>query len=298
MDCASFSSRPAWAYSTDVEQAVSVREPLPPTYHIAGVGHMNTWGQQTSELYLALVATTAQLAGARHLLIANEVNPADITGALKDLRIPYLVTNGNHTVGRWLEFFGPRTFAVDDGPLRLVAFNDRPDQSWGDVEDLLVGRPGASSRVVVAYEGYAPVDMIRRSGVDLLLTGTAPAITRTARTFRRAPCGMRAPTQETMRWIAMNHGGFSPTVTATNSMVQEIQGLGPRPARRYWSFPAQGPHRCALSIRSRTTAARRQSPRQSSTKPVSNSKRATSLRAPRRRRLRHRRQSSAKLYLR
>ena len=228
------------AYPTDVEQAVSVREPLPPTYHIAGVGHMNTWGQQTSE-YLALVATTAHLAGARHLLIANEVNPAYITGALKDLRIPYLVTNGNHTVGRWLEFFGPRTFAVDDGPLRLVAFNDRPDQSWRDVEDLLVGRPGASSRVVVAYEGYAPVDMIRRSGVDLLFDGHSTGDHPNRADFPPGTLQMRAPTQETMRWIAMNHGGLAPAVTATNGLVQEIQGLGATSSVPLLEFPRTGP---------------------------------------------------------
>jgi hypothetical protein len=228
------------AYPTVVEQAVSVREPLPSSYHIAGVGHMNTWGQQTSE-YLARVAETAQLAGARHLLIANDVNPLYIAGALRNLRIPYLVTNGNHTVGRWLEFFGPRTFAVDDGPLRLVAFNDRPDQSWRDVEDLLVGRPGATSRVVVAYEGYAPVEMIRRSGVDLLFDGHSTGDHPNRAEFPPGTLQMRAPTQETMRWIAMNHGGLSPTVTATSGTVQEIQGLGAKSGVPLLEFPRTGP---------------------------------------------------------
>jgi hypothetical protein len=201
---------------------------------------MNTWGQQTSE-YLARVAETAQLAGARHLLIANDVNPLYIAGALRNLRIPYLVTNGNHTVGRWLEFFGPRTFAVDDGPLRLVAFNDRPDQSWRDVEDLLVGRPGATSRVVVAYEGYAPVEMIRRSGVDLLFDGHSTGDHPNRAEFPPGTLQMRAPTQETMRWIAMNHGGLSPTVTATSGTVQEIQGLGAKSGVPLLEFPRTGP---------------------------------------------------------
>lgn len=228
------------AHPTDVEQAVSVREPLPPAYHIAGVGHMNTWGQQTSE-YLAQVAATAQLAGARHLLIANEVNPVYITGALKELRITYLVTNGNHTVGRWLEFFGPRTFAVDDGPMRLVAFNDRPDQSWRDVEDLLVGRAAATSRVVVAYEGYAPVDMIRRSGVDLLFDGHSTGAHPNRADFPPGTLQMRAPTQETMSWIAMNHQGISPAVTAVSDVpLLEFPRAGPAPLRVEYSHPNDG----------------------------------------------------------
>ena len=45
-------------------------EPLGESFFIAGCGHMNTWGQQTSE-YLAKCAELAQLAGARTLLIAN-----------------------------------------------------------------------------------------------------------------------------------------------------------------------------------------------------------------------------------
>ena len=50
-------------------QAVCVRPPLPKEYHVAGCGHMNTWGQQTAE-YLTRVAEVTELAGARTLVIA------------------------------------------------------------------------------------------------------------------------------------------------------------------------------------------------------------------------------------
>jgi hypothetical protein len=49
-------------------------------------------------------AEVAQLAGVRTLLVADEVNAAYVSGALSDLRIPYVVSRGNHTMPRWSDF--------------------------------------------------------------------------------------------------------------------------------------------------------------------------------------------------
>lgn len=148
-------------------QAVCVRPPLPENYHVAGCGHMNTWGQQTAE-YLARVAEVAELAGARTLLIANEVNAAYVSGALLDLRIPYVVTAGNHTMSRWSEFYGASSRARDDGPMRIVDFGRWPYESWAEVESLFRSAPKATNRVIVCYEGFAPIGLIKEQNINLL----------------------------------------------------------------------------------------------------------------------------------
>src|SRR5262249_8713029 len=133
-------------------QAVCVRPPLPAAFHIAGCGHMNTWGQQTAE-HLARVAELSHLAGARTLLIANEVNAAYVSGALADLRMPYVVTRGNHTMARWSDFFGMTSRSHDDGTMRIVDFGRWPYESWDEAHALFRNRPSTTNRVLVCYEG-------------------------------------------------------------------------------------------------------------------------------------------------
>jgi hypothetical protein len=148
-------------------QAVCVRPSLPESFHVAGCGHMNTWGQQTAE-YLARVAEVAELAGARTLLIANEVNAAYVSGALLDVRMPYVVTAGNHTMPRWSEFFGASSRAHDDGPMRIVDFGRWPYESWTEVESLFRSAPKATNRVIVCYESFAPIGLIKEQNIKLL----------------------------------------------------------------------------------------------------------------------------------
>jgi hypothetical protein len=222
-------------YQAELAQSVAVREPLPEKFHIAGVGHMNTWGQQTSE-YLAKVATMAQLAGARTFMIANEVNAIYIAGAMKDLRIPYLAARGNHSMARWDDFFGPRTFAMDDGPQRFVVFNDLPDQSWRDPGDLLAAREAATNRVLLAYEAFMPIAAIEQSRVDLLFDGHSDENHPDRAKFPAGLLHMRAPGQETMRWIAMDRQGLDPRARTTLDVpVLNIPHDGPAPLRAEYS---------------------------------------------------------------
>jgi len=222
------------------EQAVCVSPSLPAEFHIAGCGHMNTWGQQTAE-YLTRVADLAQLAGARTLLIANEVNPAYISGALRDLRIPYVVTQGNHTFGRWEYSFGPSTRAHDDGPLRIVDFGHWPYESWNAVEAAFRQSPEATNRVVVCYEGFAPISLIQEQDLDLLFDAHSDDLHADVSEFPARTFHMRAPAQESLRWIPMTHAGLSPEVkTNADVPVLTIPRTGPPPLRTAFQFADDG----------------------------------------------------------
>jgi hypothetical protein len=221
-------------------EAVCVREPLPSDFHVAGIGHMNTWGQQTAE-YLARVAEIAQLAGARTLLVSNEVNAAYVSGAFQDLRIPYLVTRGNHTMPRWDEFFGASSMAHDDGSMRVVTFGRWPNESWHEASRLIKERPDATARILLCYEGYAPIDVIRGGQVDLLFDGHSDQPHPDSQSFPPGTLHMRAPTQETIRWVAMTRDGISSEIRAANDVpVLNVPRSGPVPLRVNFAAPNDG----------------------------------------------------------
>jgi hypothetical protein len=221
--------------------AVSVCEPLPASYHLAGVGHMNTAVQETAE-YLERVAATAELAGARVLMVANEVNAAYVAGALRPLRVPVLVTAGNHTMGRWDALFADRPEAFDDGPLRVVTFHDFPTQPWDAAGALLGARLDASARVLLCYEGYAPLDLIRGRGVSLIFDGHSDVPHPERAAFPPGTMHMRAPGQDTIRWIPMTHRGVDPSAAGAEPAVPVIAvpRTGPSPLRAAFSAPCDG----------------------------------------------------------
>jgi len=221
-------------------QAICVREPLPAEFHVAGCGHMNTWGQQTAE-YLARVAQVAELAGARTLLIANEVNAAYISGGLMDLRIPYVACAGNHTMPRWNEFYGTGVRAVDDGPMRIVEFGRWPYDSWGEVERLFRTRADATNRIVVCYESFAPAALMREQKIGLLFDAHSDDAHPEAEAIPDRTFRMRAPTQETLRFIPMTHDGLTPSVKKNADVpVLMIPRTGPAPLRVAFAEPDDG----------------------------------------------------------
>jgi len=221
-------------------QAVCVRPPLPENYHVAGCGHMNTWGQQTAE-YLARVAEVTELAGARTLLIANEVNAAYVSGALLDLRIPYVVTAGNHTMPRWSEFFGASSRARDDGPMRIVDFGRWPYESWTEVESLFRSAPKTTNRVIVCYESFAPIGLIKEQNIKLLFDAHTDEPHAERKQFPPRTFQMRAPTQESLRWIPMTHQGLSDEIKTNDDVpVLAIPRTGPSPLRVTFASPNDG----------------------------------------------------------
>ena len=219
-------------------QAVCVREALPARFYVAGCGHMNTWGQKTSE-YLRKVGGVAELAGARCLLVSNEVNAAYVCGGLTDLRIPYLVTRGNHTMSQWDTFYG--TVACDDGPMRIVTFGDFPYRSWRFAEDLLMARPEATNRIVLCFEPFAPIELIRGAKVDLLFNAHSNNPHPDSDRYPKGTLDFRAPNQHSLRWITMTHDGLDPSVRRVRDVpVLDVPREGPPPLRVAWSAPNDG----------------------------------------------------------
>lgn len=217
--------------TTVLGQAVSVCEALPEKFHVAGCGHMNTWGQQTAE-YLGRVAEVAELAGARLLLVSNEVNAAYVSGALRNARIPYVVTRGNHSYPRWDEFYGATSTVFDDGPLRVVTFGRWPYESWHDAERLLLERPAATNRILLCYEGYAPIKLLQKAQVDLLFDAHSDDLHPDAADFPPGMIKVRAPTQETLRWIPMTANGIAPDIKQPADLpVLNVPRSGPAPLR-------------------------------------------------------------------
>jgi len=221
-------------------QAVCVREPLGELFHVAGCGHTNTASQATSE-YLTKVGQMAELAGARMLMIANEVNAAYVSGALKDLRIPYLVVRGNHTASRWDDFFAPATRAYDDGSMRVVIFGDRPYLSWHEAGRLIKARPEATNRVLLCFEGFAPIDLIRDGRVDMIFDGHSDDDHPDLDKFPKGTMHLRAPGSDTLRWITMSPDGLAGGAQTPNDVkVLPVNRDGPAPLRAEHTQPNDG----------------------------------------------------------
>lgn len=221
-------------------QAVCVRKRLPGNFHAAGCGHMNTWGQKTSE-YLGKVGEMAQLAGARVLLVSNEVNAAYVCGGLDALRIPYLVTQGNHTMSRWDGFFSKESIAYDDGPMRVVTFGHSPRRSWKPAEELFRARPDATNRIVLCYEHYAPLAFIRDNAIDLLFDGHSTGAHPEAARFPEGTLGFRAPIQEMVRWIPMTPDGFPGHIRSAKQVPNfVVPREGPAPLHATFDGPNDG----------------------------------------------------------
>jgi len=227
-------------WSSVSAQAICVRESLPEEFAVACVGHMNTWGQQASE-YLGRVAEMAQLAGARVFLAANEVNAAYIAGGLSELRIPYLVTAGNHTMARWEGIYGPDVAAYDDGPLRIVTVGDKKNSSWPEAHRLVAERIDARNRSLLCYEGFAPAAIMNDPEVDFMFSGHSSEFHPYFKQFPAAPLHPRLPDvrERCLYWVAMTHNG--PVATRMGGVpVFNVPRDGLSPLRVEFSGPNDG----------------------------------------------------------
>jgi hypothetical protein len=200
---------------------------------------MNTWGQKTSE-YLGRVGALAQLAGARHLLVANEVNAAYVSGGLRSLRIPYAVSRGNHTMARWEEFYANSGGVVDDGPLRIVTGGNNIYEDWESVSRPLKARHKTSCRVLIPFEhNTVPLNVVTDTEVDLLFDGHCTRQHPQRARFPQGTLGFRAPGQQTLRWIPMTRDGLA-VDAVKNVPVLRIPRQGPSPLRMECDRPNDG----------------------------------------------------------
>jgi hypothetical protein len=148
-------------------------------------GHMDTFGQEAAE-YLEKLAGLSNLIGADMVLVSNEVNAAYASGALARLRMPYLITFGNHEVAGHEEFYGNAVSMVDYGPDWSIL---NLSHAWhGDLSHayaLLESRARTPCKIINAFEHDAPVEpMLDRYGISFLheAHGPEPKVTKIGRT--------------------------------------------------------------------------------------------------------------------
>ncbi len=139
------------------------------------VGHLDTWGQNQAE-YLERWVGMANLIAPDLALVANEVNPAYVAGALHGLEVPFVVNFGNHQVHGHERWFGEPVGVVDVGPdLAVLNFGREWAAGCADADALLASRAKAAVKVINAFEHNAPVEeFLDRHRVQLLHDGHGP----------------------------------------------------------------------------------------------------------------------------
>lgn len=138
-------------------------------------GHLDTWGQNQAE-YLERMADVANLLGPEMVLVANEVNPAYVSGALMLLEMPYVVTFGNHQFPGHEQWYGEPVGVVDLGPdICILNFGLRWHADISKADALLSARPNARIKIINSFEHNAPVEaFLDRHRVSLIHDGHGP----------------------------------------------------------------------------------------------------------------------------
>jgi hypothetical protein len=114
----------------------------------------------------------------------------------------------------------------------VVTFGRWPSESWHEAGRLIKERPDATARILLCYEGYAPIDLIRDGQVDLLFDGHSDRPHPDSQSFPPGTLHMRAPTQETIRWVPMTRERISSEIRgADNVPVLNVPRSGPAPLR-------------------------------------------------------------------
>jgi hypothetical protein len=125
--------------------------------------------------------------------------------------------------------------------LLIVDFGRWPYESWEDVNSLFRNGPTATNRVVVCYEGFAPLSLIREHKINLLFDGHSDVVPPEREALPPRTFHMRAPTQDTLRWIPMTHDGLAPAMKANADVpVLSIPRTGPSPLRVALESPDDG----------------------------------------------------------
>jgi hypothetical protein len=150
-------------------------------------GHCNTWGTEPAE-WLARRTEWICAQGAHALLLANEVNPAYVAGALRNINCPWIITGGNHPQQGFGDWKPDQHRELSIGPARILTTGiDTSPEDW---KKLLAGfRPQDKLRIICSYEPFAPPEMLEQAGVRFYVYGhnlvTPPYWTRAGTTFLR-----------------------------------------------------------------------------------------------------------------
>ncbi|MBN1808948.1 MAG: hypothetical protein JW909_07740 [Planctomycetes bacterium] len=118
------------------------------------MGHANTWGQETAE-YIARLVRLWNAHRPHAVILANEVNPAYVAGALRGLESPWVTGSGNHSMGGFEAFLDGRHLEARIGPAHLVAAGMEAADDGFEARLSRFARD-ASLRVFAGFQADAP----------------------------------------------------------------------------------------------------------------------------------------------
>ncbi|MCP5113695.1 MAG: carboxypeptidase regulatory-like domain-containing protein, partial [bacterium] len=164
-----------WAGTCRSPWSVYVVKAYPENPIFLTFGHLDTSGQYQAE-YLERLATIANLLSPDMVLVSNAVNPAYISGALSDLKMPYVINFGNHQFPGHQKWYGEPVALVDFGPdIVILNFGLPWHVDLGQAHALLSARAGARRKIVNAFEHNAPVEQfLDKHGISLIHDGHGP----------------------------------------------------------------------------------------------------------------------------
>ena len=131
-------------------------------------GHLDTSAQYQAE-YLERLVTVTNLLGPDMVLCSTACNPAYISGALVGLDMPYVINFGNHQFPGHEAWYGDPVGLIDIGTrLSVLNFGHPWHFEHRRAEALLASRPNAAIRVINAFEGNAPIELLDRHQVRMI----------------------------------------------------------------------------------------------------------------------------------
>ncbi len=131
-------------------------------------GHLDTSAQYQAE-YLERLVETANLLAPDMVLCSTACNPAYISGAFAGLEMPYVINFGNHQFPGHEAWYGNPVGLIDIGPrVSILNFGHPWHVDRSHAEALLSSRPKAAIRVINAFEGNAPLDLLDRHEVRMI----------------------------------------------------------------------------------------------------------------------------------
>ena len=121
-------------------------------------GHLDTQGQYQAE-YERRLAEIANLIAPDMVLISNAVNPAYISGSHLVLKMPYVITFGNHQFYGHEKWYGDQVGITDYGPdLCILNFGHPWHVDLSQADALLSSRAQAKIKIINAFEHNAPIE--------------------------------------------------------------------------------------------------------------------------------------------
>ncbi len=131
-------------------------------------GHLETSGQYQAE-YLERLVEITNLLAPDIVLCSTACNPAYLSGALAGLDMPYVINFGNHQFPGHEAWYGDPVGLIDVGPhVSVLNFGHPWHADRSRAEAHFASRPNTAIRVINAFEGNAPLDLLDRHQVRMI----------------------------------------------------------------------------------------------------------------------------------